>query len=77
MWISFNLEIMTAVLVAQLLIVDRTTVYSAYYFNIENIAFVVSLVHNGLFRRKCSFFIVRCGAEEILFDTEFMLSGVS
>jgi len=44
MWISFNLEIMIAVLVAQLLIVDRTTVYSAYYFNIENIAFVVSLV---------------------------------
>jgi len=48
MWISFNLEIMIAVLVAQLLIVDRTTVYSAYYFNIENIAFVVSLVHWSL-----------------------------
>lgn len=33
---------MSAVLVAQLLTVDRTTVYSAYYFNIEKIAFVVS-----------------------------------
>jgi hypothetical protein len=39
---------MTAVFVAQLLIVDRTTVYSAYYFNIENNAFVVSLVHWSL-----------------------------
>jgi hypothetical protein len=41
MWISFNLEIMSAVLVAQLLIVDRATLYSAYYFNIEKIAFVL------------------------------------
>ena len=45
MWISFNLEIMSAVLVAQRLIVDRTTLYSAYYFNVEKIAYVVSLVH--------------------------------
>jgi hypothetical protein len=73
MWISFNLE-MSAVLVAQLLIVDRTAVRSAYCLNIERIAFVMSLV---LFRRKCLFFIVRCGAEQMSVDTEFVPSGVS
>jgi len=48
MWISIYLEIVSTLLVAQLLIVDRTTVYSAYYFNIEKIAFVVLLVHWSL-----------------------------
>jgi hypothetical protein len=74
MWISFNLEIMSAVLVAELLIVDRTAVYSAYCLNIERITFVMSLV---LFRRKCLFFIVRCGTKEMSVDTEFVSSGVS
>jgi len=41
MWISINLEIMSAVLVVQLLIVVRATLYSAYYFNIEKNAYVL------------------------------------
>lgn len=45
MWMSFNLEITSTVLVGQLLVVDRTTLYSPHYFNTEKIAFVVSLVH--------------------------------
>jgi hypothetical protein len=69
---------MSGVLVAQLLIVDRTTLHSAYYFNIEKIAYVLCHSSVGvLLRRECLFFIVRCGAEKISVDTEFMSSGVS
>jgi hypothetical protein len=74
MWICFNLEITSAVLVAQLLIVDRTTLCSAYYFNIEKIAYVLSLVHWSLVTSEMFIFL---SSGVVSVDTEIMSSGVS